>query len=108
MNEIEMIEDSISDATKTYTQGMPAEQMDGIIEANEKALGNCDRLLNHEMLSLEKHIGEMESIMNAPPEEKKKMSSLMGSMDDLNEILINIHTLSEARKFLAARNAAMT
>lgn len=108
MNEIEMIEDSISDATKTYAQGMPAEQLDGIIESNEKALGYCDRLLNHELLSLEKHIGEMESIMDAPPEEQKKMSSLMGSMDDLNEMLINIRALSEARKFIAARNAALT
>jgi hypothetical protein len=107
MNEIETIQDSISKATQNALVNN-GEGLDLLISTNEKALGDCDRLLNHEMLTLEKHISEMESIIDAPPDEKKKMASLIGSTDDLEEILANIYALSEAREFLAARNAALT
>jgi hypothetical protein len=109
MNEIEIIEDVISDATKTATRDMTPEVLEALVKVNEIALGQCDRLIDHEMLAIEKHLGEITSIMNATAEEKQKLKvDFVDSVDELDEMLANIRILGDVRKFLAARNAALT
>ena len=101
MNCEELDKNTISEATKIDAA------TDDEMKANEVAIGKCDKLINNELRVLENRIAE---ITDEVLSENDPVSlSTFGDVDiDLDDILCNVRILTEARRYLAARNAALT
>lgn len=108
MTMLEDIENVISETTKTGVNGMPVEQVDELIEQNEKAIGCCDLFINRVINTLELKLIEVDTIEKSLEGSDDHYIPLTAVLTELNTMRTNIYRLSELRAMLAARNAALT
>ena len=107
MQTIDTISDVISDSTKRVANHESAELMDDRIAHNEKAVKDCDILIEEVMYGLEEIVSGIIAKRATAENEGKKDGVFKDGIVDLDEKMIDIQVLAEVLQYLSARNAAL-